>query len=83
MGDPLAALLALAAMAVASGGGRLLLRSLNVAGTLDLLAAIALATIYGAAASMGPAYWIPALWVPALLVTHYITVLMLRKSWRG
>ena len=84
MGDPLAALLALAAMAaVASGGGRLLLRSLNVAGTLDLLAAIALATIYGAVASMGPAYWIPALWVPALLVTHYITVLMLRKSWRG
>jgi hypothetical protein len=47
------------------------------------LAAIALATIDGAAASMGPAYWIPAFWVPALLVTHYITFLVLRKSWTG
>ena len=37
----------------------------NVAGSLDLLAAIALATVYGASAYMGPAYWIPAFWVPA------------------
>ena len=51
----------------------------NVEGTLDLIAAIALETIYGAAASMGPAYWIPAFWVPALLVTHYITFIVLRK----
>jgi hypothetical protein len=54
-----------------------------VEGTLDLFVAIALATIYGAAASMGPAYWIPAFWVPALLVTHYITFLVLRQSWTG
>jgi hypothetical protein len=61
LGDLLAALLALAAIAaVARGGGRLLVWIFNVAGTLDLLAAITLATVYGAAASMGPAYWIPA-----------------------
>jgi hypothetical protein len=52
----------------------------NVVGTLDLLAAITLATIYGAAAFMGPAYWIPAFWVPALLVTHYLTFVILRRE---
>jgi hypothetical protein len=84
LGDLLAALLALAAIpAVARGGGRLLVWIFNVEGTLDLIVAIALATIYGAAASMGPAYWIPAFWVPALLVTHYITFLVLRQSWTG
>lgn len=51
----------------------------NVWGTLDLLAAIVLVTIYDASPFMGPAYWIPAYWVPALLVTHYITFLLL---WR-
>jgi hypothetical protein len=61
LGDLLAALLAVAAIpAVARGGGRLLVWIFNVEGTLDLIAAIALATIYGAPASMGPAYWIPA-----------------------
>jgi len=50
----------------------------NVVGTLDLVNAIVLSTVYGAPASMGPAYWIPAFWVPALLVTHYITFLVLR-----
>ena len=54
----------------------------NVWGTLDLLDAITLATIYGAPAFMGPAYWIPAFWVPALLVTHYITFVVLTKHWR-
>ena len=29
---------------------------------------LTLATIYDAAAFMGPAYWIPAFWVPALPV---------------
>jgi hypothetical protein len=82
LGDLLAALLAVAAIpAVARGGGRLLVWIFNVEGTLDLLGTIALATLYGAAASMGPAYWIPAFWVPALLVTHYIIFLALRKSW--
>jgi hypothetical protein len=53
-----------------------------VEGTVDLIAAIAMATIYGASAFMGPAYWIPAFWVPALLVTHYITFVVLMRPWR-
>ncbi|HET6675071.1 MAG TPA: hypothetical protein VFG71_07015, partial [Nitrospiraceae bacterium] len=78
----IAALLALAAIApVARGmkGARYLVWAFNVEGTVDLLAAIALATFYGAAPFMGPAYWIPAFWVPALLVTHGITFIVL---WR-
>ncbi|MGH9791494.1 MAG: hypothetical protein ACRD5W_09820, partial [Candidatus Acidiferrales bacterium] len=55
----------------------------NIKGSLDLLAAIALATIFEASAYMGPAYWIPAFWVPALLVTHYITFVVLAKHWNG
>jgi hypothetical protein len=53
----------------------------NIVGSLDLLLAITLATIYEAPIHMGPAYWIPAFWVPALLVTHYLTFLVLRKHW--
>jgi hypothetical protein len=82
-GDLLAALLALAAIpAVLKGlrAARPLVWVFNVEGTLDLIAAIALATIYAAPAYMGPAYWIPAFWVPALLVTHYIVFAVL---WRG
>src|SRR5262249_17027873 len=85
-GDLLAALLALAAIpaVVRNGrGGRLLVWIFNLEGTVDLIVAIALATIYGAAAYMGPAYWIPAFWVPALLVTHYITFVVLWKYWKG
>lgn len=84
-GDLLAALLALAAIpAVASNlrGTRLLVWIFNVEGTLDLFAAIALATVYGASPYMGPAYWIPAFWVPALLVTHYLTFVLLLKYWK-
>jgi hypothetical protein len=55
----------------------------NIWGTLDLLAAIGLATAYDAAPLMGAAYWIPAFWVPALLVTHYITFILLRTRWSG
>jgi hypothetical protein len=80
--DLLAAILALASIpAVAKGlrSGRILVWLFNVEGSLDLLAAIALATAYGASAYMGPAYWIPAFWVPALLVTHYITFIILAK----
>lgn len=54
----------------------------NVFGTLDLIVAIILATIYGAPAFMGPAYWVPAFWVPALLVTHYVTFVILLKHWK-
>ena len=82
LGDLLAALLAIVAiLAVVKDmrGGRLLIWIFNVEGTLDLATAITLTTIYGAATSMGPAYWIPAFWVPALLVTHYITFIVLPK----
>jgi hypothetical protein len=85
-GDLVAALLALAAIpAVARGAriARLQVWAFNVWGTADLVDAIALATIYEAAPSMGPAYWIPAFWVPALLVTHYITFVVLLKHWAG
>src|SRR5262245_52407645 len=55
----------------------------NVEGTLDLVLAISLATIYRAAPHMGPAYWIPAFWVPALLVTHYVVFVVLGRRWSG
>src|SRR5262245_15966499 len=79
-GDLLAAVLALVALlAVArrSQLGRPLVGLFNVEGSVDLLNAIALATIYDASPYMGAAYWIPAFWVPALLVTHYVVFLLL------
>jgi hypothetical protein len=76
-------LAAIPAVAKDLRGARTLVWIFNVEGTLDLGAAITLATIYGAAAYMGPAYWIPAFWVPALLVTHYITFIILRKDGAG
>jgi hypothetical protein len=82
IGDLVAALLALAClMAVIKRWpiAVLLLWLFSIEGFFDLLAAIALATIYGADKFMGPAYWIPAFWVPALLVTHVIVVIVL---WR-
>jgi hypothetical protein len=85
-GDLLAALLALAAILALVQGARAarpLVWIFNVEGTIDLIDAIALATIYGASPYMGPAYWIPAFWVPALLVTHYITFVVLLKHWKG
>ena len=84
-GDLLAALLALAAIPAVAGNwrsARPLVWIFNVEGTVDLIAAITLATIYDAPPYMGPAYWIPAFWVPALLVTHYITFVVLLKFWR-
>lgn len=84
LGDLIAALLALAAIPLVarqSRGACLAVWMFNVEGSLDLIAAIVLATLHDAAAFMGPAYWIPAFWVPALLVTHYITFLvLLRRS---
>src|SRR6266567_1095607 len=62
-GDLVAALLAVAAIAAVAlnaRAARLLVWVFNVEGTVDLIAAITLATVYGAAAHMGPAYWIPA-----------------------
>jgi len=84
-GDLLAAVLALVAISALmrnSPGARLAVWVFNVEGTLDLLNAIALATIYQAQPYMGPAYWIPAFWVPALLVTHYLTFVFLWKYWK-
>ena len=84
-GDLLAAMLALASIAAVAKdlrSGRILVWVFNVEGSLDLFAAITLATVYGASAYMGPAYWIPAFWVPALLVTHYITFIILGKYWK-
>jgi hypothetical protein len=84
VGDLVAALLALAAMPAVAGNARIakpLVWVFNVEGTLDLIAAISLATIFDAAAYMGPAYWIPAFWVPALLVTHWITFIVLIRHW--
>lgn len=81
-GDLLAAILALLsirAVAVGHRSCRSLLWAFNVEGSLDLFAAITLATVYHASDYMGPAYWIPAFWVPALLVTHYITFVILLK----
>ena len=84
-GDLLAAALAVAAIAAIvsnASGARIFVWIFNVEGTLDLINAITLATIYNPAPFMGPAYWIPAFWVPALLVTHYITFLVLLKYWK-
>jgi hypothetical protein len=82
-GDLIAAVLAFVALVAVARNlqtGRALVWIFNVEGSVDLLIAIALATVYRAAPFMGPAYWIPAFWVPALLVTHYITFLVLRRT---
>jgi len=84
LGDLLAAVLALLAIpAVATQAriARVLVWLFNIEGTLDLLTAIALATVYDAAPFMGASYWIPALWVPGLLVTHYVTFIVLVRPW--
>jgi len=82
-GDLLAAVLALVAIpavATRARSAKLLVWLFNIEGTVDLIDAIVLATVYDAAPFMGPAYWIPAFWVPALLVTHYIVfILLLRR----
>jgi hypothetical protein len=85
-GDLLAALLAQAALYALVRNlraTRLLVWAFSIEGTVDLIAAITLATLTEAAAYMGPAYWIPAFWVPALLVTHAITFVVLTKHWRS
>jgi hypothetical protein len=86
LGDLLAALLALAAIPAVFRGGRparFLVWAFNVEGSVDLIAAITLATITRAAPLMGPAYWIPAFWVPVLLVTHAVTFVYLWTHWPG
>jgi hypothetical protein len=80
-GDLLAAALAMATLL--AGTPRPLVWIFNVVGTADLLLAIALAVVYGAADFMGAAYWIPAFWVPALLVTHYLVFVILTRRYIG
>jgi hypothetical protein len=84
VGDLVAALLAVAAIAAVASEARVarpLVWLFNVEGTLDLVAAIALATMLDAGPYMGPSYWIPAFWVPALLVSHWITFVLLIRHW--
>lgn len=85
LGDLLTAALAFVALFSLyrnSTAARPLVWVFNIFGTIDLLVAITLATVYNAPLFMGPAYWIPAFWVPSLLVTHYITFLILTRHWR-
>jgi hypothetical protein len=86
IGDLVSAALALAAIPAVVGRtalARPLVLLFNVVGTLDLLNAIMLATVYDASGFMGPAYWIPAFWVPALLVTHYVVFVLLFRNWKS
>jgi hypothetical protein len=86
IGDLLTAVLAVIALTAvvrSSRFARSLVGLFNVVGTLDLVNAIALATIYDASPYMGAAYWIPAFWVPALLVTHYVVFVLLGNRWVG
>lgn len=83
-GDLLAAFLALVALLAVLRHAKIakpLVWIFNLEGSIDLLAAITLATLYDATPYMGAAYWIPALWVPALLATHYLTFHLLRRPW--
>jgi hypothetical protein len=83
-GDLLTAILAFVAVPLVLSGSGLAKPAVwvfNVVGTVDLLVAITTATIYNAPPAMGPAYWIPAFWVPMLLVTHYVTFVLLGRTW--
>jgi len=85
LGDLLTAILAFVAIFPVSRNStyaRPLVWVFNVVGSIDLLDAITLATIYNAPEFMGPAYWIPAFWVPALIITHYIIFIILTKYWK-
>lgn len=84
LGDFGAAVLAVAAiqaLAVNARRAKPLVWIFNVWGSVDLAAAITLATIHDAEPYLGAAYWIPAFWVPALLVTHWIAFLVLARHW--
>jgi hypothetical protein len=85
-GDLVTAILAFAAIPFVLRASRLakpMVWTFNIFGTVDLVVVITTATIYNANTAMGPAYWIPAFWVPLLLVTHYLTFVLLRRSWES
>jgi len=82
-GDLLTAIIALVTIPLlirSSAMARPVVWFFNIFGTIDLLLAITLATVFNAPVSMGPSYWIPAFWVPSLLVTHYVTFLLLLRN---
>jgi hypothetical protein len=84
LGDFAASILALVALPAVVRRARpakLLVWVFNLEGSIDLVAAIVLATVYDAEPFMGAAYWIPAIWVPALLVTHYLMFGLLARPW--
>jgi hypothetical protein len=83
LGDLVAAVMAvvsLRAVVQSRPEARVLVWTFNVEGSVDVVTATVLATLYDAPAYMGPAYWIPAFWVPALLITHYVTFVVLRND---
>ncbi len=85
-GDLLATVLALIAIPAVwknARSARPLVWLFNIEGSLDMITAITLATVYDAQRYMGPSYWVPAFWVPAMLVTHYIVFVILLRHWRG
>ena len=59
-------MIAIPAVATRAQIAKLLVWIFNIVGSLDLINAITLATVYDASPFMGAAYWIPAFWVPAL-----------------
>ena len=82
-GDLITAIIAFAAIPLVLRGSRfarLIVWVFNVFGTVDLLVAITMGTIYNAVTAMGPAYWIPSFWVPLLRVTHYVIFVVLRRG---
>jgi hypothetical protein len=86
IGDFITAVLAFIAIPVTVKnlpGWRFLIWVFNIVGSIDLINAITLATVYGAPGYMGAAYWIPAFWVPALLVTHYVVFIFLIRQPAG
>ena len=86
IGDFITAVLAFIAIPVTVKnlpGWRFLIWVFNIVGSIDLINAITLATVYGATGYMGAAYWIPAFWVPALLVTHYVVFIFLIRQPAG
>ena len=83
-GDLLTAIFAFLAIPLVLRGSPLarpFVWTFNIFGTVDLLAAITMATIYNAPVAMGPTYCIPAFWVPLLLVTHYVTFVSSPTPW--
>jgi hypothetical protein len=66
----LLALLAFIALRTRWAGALALVWLFNVVGTVDLLYAVAVGTLHGAAVNMGATWYIPTFLVPLLLVTH-------------